>query len=238
MLSTLVERSYSREFSHALGRDMELLHFGSAGRGMLVFPTSQGRFYQWEDFGLVGALTPWIDSGALQLVCVDSVDSESWYANGHPPAERVARHLQYERYLLDEVMPRLPGPPVAAGASFGALHSVLLAARHPTRIGGFIALSGAYDTARWLDGHSDDSAYFTNLLAFLPGLTDEAYLGPLRAMHPKVIATGSEDPNVKDSVQVAGLLRDKGVDVWLDIWGGWAHDWPYWQDMMRKYVAA
>jgi len=238
MLSTLVERSYSREFSHALGRDMELLHFGSAGRGMLVFPTSQGRFYQWEDFGLVGALAPWIDSGALQLVCVDSVDSESWYANGHPPAERVARHLQYERYLLDEVMPRLPEPPVAAGASFGALHSVLLAARHPTRIGGFIALSGAYDTARWLDGHSDDSAYFTNLLAFLPGLTDEAYLGPLRAMHPKVIATGSEDPNVKDSVQVAGLLRDKGVDVWLDIWGGWAHDWPYWQDMMRKYVAA
>ena len=115
---------------------------------------------------------------------------------------------------------------------------MLLAARHPDRIGGFIGLSGAYDTGPWLDGFNNDSTYFTNLLAFLPGLTDQAYLGPLRAMHPKVIATGAEDANVADSVKVAELLRAKGVDVWLDIWAGWAHDWPYWKDMMRKYLAA
>jgi esterase/lipase superfamily enzyme len=233
-----MDRQYLREFSHALGRDMELLHFGSSGRPLLVFPTSQGRFFQWEDFGLVGVLAPWIESGAVQLVCVDSVDNESWYAKGRPPAERVARHIQYERYLLDEILPRLPPAPVACGASFGALHAVLIAARHPSRIGGFIAMSGAYDTAQWLDGHGDGEAYFTNLVSFLPGLNDETYLQPLRAMHPKVIATGAEDPNVNDSVRVAGLLRDKGVDVWLDIWSGWAHDWPYWSDMMRKYVTA
>ncbi len=233
-----MDRQYLREYSHALGRDMELLHFGSGGRPLLVFPTSQGRFFQWEDFGLVGVLAPWIDSGAVQLLCVDSVDGESWYANDRHPAERVQRHVQYERYVLDEVLPRLPEPPVTCGASFGALHAVLIAARHPTRIGGFIALSGAYDTSRWLDGHHDDGTYFANLIEFLPGLTDPAYLGPLRAMHPKVIATGAEDPNVSESVRVAGLLRDKGVDVWLDIWPGWAHDWPFWSDMMRKYLAA
>jgi len=114
---------------------------------------------------------------------------------------------------------------------------VLLAVRRPTVIGGFIALSGAYDTARWLDGYHDDATYFTNLLAFLPGLNDDAYLGPLRAMQPKVIATGKEDPNVDGSIKVAGLLRDKGVDVALEIWPGWAHDWPYWKDMMRRYLA-
>jgi esterase/lipase superfamily enzyme len=233
-----MERQYAREYSHALGRDMELLHFGSRGRPLLVFPTSQGRFYQWEDFGLVGALAPWIDSGAIQLVCVDSVDSESWYAKDRHPAERVWRHIQYERYLLEEVLPRMPGAPVACGASFGALHAVLMAARHPSRIGGFVAMSGAYDTSRWLDGYSDDNAYFTNLPSFLPGLTDEAYLGPLRAMHPKVIATGDEDPNVKESAQVAEDFKGRGVDVWLDIWPGWAHDWPFWSDMMRKYMAA
>ena len=97
---TLMQREYAREYSRALGRDMELLHFGSSGRTLLVFPTSMGRFYQWEDFGLVSAISDWIESGAIQLVCVDSVDGESWYAKDRPPAERVERHLHYETYLL------------------------------------------------------------------------------------------------------------------------------------------
>jgi len=232
-----VQREYHKEHSHALGRDMELLHFGSAGRPLLAFPTSMGRFYQWEDFGLIGAVADWIDSGALQVICVDSIDDESWYARGLPPAQRIARHLQYETYILEEVLPRLPGPPVAAGASFGALHAVLLALRHPTRMGGFVAMSGAFDTARWLDGYHDDSTYFTNPIAFLPGLNDEAYLGPLRSMPAKVVATGEGDPNVADSIRLGGLMRDKGLDVRLDIWPGWAHDWPYWTDMLRTYLS-
>jgi len=236
--STEMQRDYIKEYSPSLGRDMEILQFGHAGRPLLVFPTSMGRFYQLEDFGLVGALSDLIESGAIQLVCVDSVDAESWYARDRPPAERIRRHLQYERYILDEVLPRMPGGSVlACGASFGALHAVLLAVRHPTRVGGFIAMSGAFDTARWLDGYHDDDAYFTNLFAFLPGLSDEAYLGPLRAQHPKVIVTGEQDPNVDDSVKLARLLTDRGVQVGLEIWPGWAHDWPYWKDMMRRYLA-
>lgn len=234
--STEMQRDYLKEYSPSLGRDMEVLHFGHSGRTLLVFPTSMGRFYQWEDFGLVGAVTDFIGSGSVQLFCVDSVDGESWYAKDRPPADRVRRHLQFESYIVDEILPRLPGPPVACGASFGALHAVLLAARQPARVGGFIALSGAYDTSRWLDGHHDDNSYFTNLMAFLPGLTDQAYLGPLRAQHPKVIASGEDDPNVEDSRRLAGLLRDKGVNVGLQIWPGWAHDWPYWKEMMRRYV--
>jgi len=233
-----MERAYHKFYSQALGRDMELLHFGISGLPLIAFPTSQGRFYQWEDFGLVGALAGWIDGGSMQLVCVDSVDSESWYAKDKSPAERVARHLAYERYVVDEVLAGMPVPPLLAGASFGALHAVLLALRHPTRFRGFIALSGAYDTAPWLDGYGDDSTYYTNPLAFLPGLNDEAYLGPLRAMHPKVIATGEEDPNVEDSKKLGHLLHEKGVDVRLDLWPGWAHDWPYWKDMMGRYLSA
>jgi esterase/lipase superfamily enzyme len=232
-----MQRDYAKDYSQALGRDMEQLHFGHGGAPLLAFPTSMGRFYQWEDFGLVGALAEWIEGGQLQLWCVDSIDGESWYANDRPPPERVHRHLQYERYLLDEILPSMPAPPVTAGPSFGALHALLLALRHPTRVRGFIGLSGAYDTARWLDGYSDDDTYFTNVAAFLPGLDDPAYLDPLREMKPKVIATGEEDPNVSDSVKVARLLRQKGVEVRLDLWPGWAHDWPYWKEMIRTYVS-
>ena len=235
--TTEMQRDYIKEYSPSLGREMELLHFGHSGRPLLVFPTSMGRFYQWEDFGLVGALADVIESGRVQLVCVDSVDGESWYARDRPPADRVRRHLHYEAYLVNEILPRMPGLPVACGASFGALHAVLLAARHPTRVGGFIALSGAFDTNRWLDGYHDDNTYFTNLMAFLPGLADDAYLGPLRAQDPKVIATGEQDPNVEDSIKLARLLAERGVQVGLEIWPGWAHDWPYWKDMMRRYIS-
>ena len=239
MLITItdVQRDYIKEYSHSLGRDMELLHFGHAGRPLLVFPTSMGRFFQWEDFGLVSGLSDHIEAGAIQLVCLDAIDGESWYAKDRPPGDRVKRHLQYESYVVNEILPRLPSPPIAVGASFGALHSVLLAARHPTRIGGYIALSGAYDTSKWLNGYHDDNVYYTNLVEFLPGLDDDAYLGPMRAQNPKVIATGAEDPNVEDSRRVAGLLQAKGIQAGLDIWPGWAHDWPYWKEMMRRYLS-
>src|SRR2546423_14708981 len=165
-----LQRDYIKEYSHSLGRDMEILHFGHAGTSLLVFPTSMGRFYQWEDFGLVGGLADYIDSGAVQLVCVDSVDGESWYAKDRRPAERRRGHLQYERYIGEEGLPRMPGPPIACGASFGALHAVLLAAPQPTRIAGFIALSGAVGTARALGGDHYVNGYFTNLFAFPVGL--------------------------------------------------------------------
>ena len=125
---------------------------------------------------------------------------------------------------------------MAVGTSFGAFHAVLLALRRPWSIRGFIGLSGAYGTSRWLDGYFDDLVYFTDPLSFLPGLSDETYLGPLRGMEKKIIGTGETDPNVEDSYRVAELMNDKGVGAWLDVWQGWAHDWPYWKEMIRKYV--
>ena len=231
-----VTREYRKDHSRALGRDMELLRFGDAGLPLLVFPTSQGRFYQWEDFGLVGALEDKMADGHIQLWCVDSVDEESWYAKDHHPADRVRRHLAYERYLVEELIPSMPERPVTTGTSFGAFHALVLALRRPWHVRGFVALSGAYDTERWLDGHHDEETYFTNPLAFLPGLDDAKYLDPIRSFEKKVIATGEDDANAAESILAADLLREKGVDVWLDVLSGWAHDWPYWKDMIRRYV--
>ena len=232
----MTDRQYLKQWSSALGRDMELLVFGSVGLPLLVFPTSMGRFYQWEDFGMVDALRDKVDAGLIRLFCVDSVDEESWYASGKRPPDRVARHLQYEAYLADELIPHLPEVPVAVGTSFGALHAVLLALRRPWRVRGFVGMSGAYSTARWLEGHLDRDAYLTDPLSFLPELHVERYLGPLRLMEKKVIATGEADPKVDESRQVAALLDEKGVGVCLDIVPGWAHDWPFWKEMIRRYV--
>ena len=122
----MTDREYVKDWSPALGRHMELLSFGRAGLPLLVFPTSMGRFYQWEDFGMVDALRDKIDAGFIRLICVDSVDEESWYANGKPPRDRVLRHLQYERYLLDELISRLPEPPLAVGTRLHAAGRLVL----------------------------------------------------------------------------------------------------------------
>lgn len=39
---------------------------------MLVFPTSKGKFYEWEDRGMVGALWESLEQGHIQLYCVDN----------------------------------------------------------------------------------------------------------------------------------------------------------------------
>ena len=46
---------------------MEMLVFGHGGMPLLVFPTSQGRFYEYEDRGMIGALSPKIERGELQV---------------------------------------------------------------------------------------------------------------------------------------------------------------------------
>src|SRR3954449_11208652 len=98
-------REFHRWHSPTLGRDMDLLVLGHAGARVLVFPTSMGRFFEWEDCGMINALGEHLEKGWVQLYCVDSVDGESWYAKHMHPADRARRHEAYERYLLQEVLP-------------------------------------------------------------------------------------------------------------------------------------
>ncbi|PYX71444.1 MAG: esterase, partial [Acidobacteria bacterium] len=102
-------REYHKEYSQELHRDMEMLVFGHAGTPLLVFPTSRGKFFEYEDRGMIGVLGRKIERGELQVFCPDSVDSESWYNKGVHPRVRVLRHLQYERYILHELLPFIRG---------------------------------------------------------------------------------------------------------------------------------
>ena len=100
-----MQRSYEKWYSPALGREMELLWFGWSGYPVIAFPTSMGRFFQYEDSGTVAALAHKLEAGQLQWCCVDSVDTESWYNEGVHPAARAPRHEQYDAYLRGEVVP-------------------------------------------------------------------------------------------------------------------------------------
>jgi esterase/lipase superfamily enzyme len=111
----------------------------------------------------------------------------------------------------------------------------VLAFRHPQLVNRMIALSGKYENSSFLGGYSDRESYLTNPLAFLPGLNDPLYLEPLRSMDI-VIVSGSTDPNVQEARELSRILWEKEVPNTLDLWDGWAHDWPYWHQMIRKYL--
>src|ERR1700727_2361048 len=83
----LMNREYHKAYSQELHRDMEALVFGHAGTPVLVFPTSMGKFFEYEDRGMIGALASKIDRGELQVFCPDGVDTESWYNKGVHPRE-------------------------------------------------------------------------------------------------------------------------------------------------------
>lgn len=231
-----VKRDYRVWRSPALDRDMELLVFGDRGTPVIVFPTSMGRFYQWEDFGMVAHLAPRIEAGLMRLWCADSVDGESFYNKDAPARDRALRHLAYDRYLTEELLPaarrEANGAELTlAGASFGAFHAANVALRHPGIARTAVCLSGAFDASRWLDGSRDGDAYFVSPRTYLPALDDPALLGPLRQTEFR-IATGVEDPNVEESRRLDALLRAKAIPASLRLWEGWAHDWPYWKEMV------
>lgn len=233
-------REHHRWHSPSLDREMELLVFGHAGARVLVFPTSQGRFYEWEDRGMVDALGEHLARGWVQLFCVDSVDAESWYARWKHPGDRAWRQEQYDRYLVHEVIPfsqhRNPSPfLITTGASFGAYHAVNLALRHPHLVGRTIGMSGLYDIGRFADGHMDAHVFAHNPAHYVSHLGDPGHLDALRRMDI-VLVTGRDDAFVENNQHLSRILWEKGVGNALRLWDGWAHDWPWWREMIRAYI--
>src|SRR3954470_24503536 len=145
-----MNREYHKWFSPELKRDMELLVFGHAGTPVLFFPTRTARFYDYENWKVIDAISGKIDNGNLQVYCVDSIDIETFYCACSHPSQRILRHLQYERYILDEVIPFIKSNNpndslISAGCSLGAYHAVNLALRYPHLFCKVVAMSGRYD---------------------------------------------------------------------------------------------
>jgi esterase/lipase superfamily enzyme len=235
-----MRREYHKWYSHRLGRHMELLAYGHAGFPVLVFPSSRGRFHEYEDRGMIHTLARKIEAGHLQIFCVDSVDAESWYNRGIHPHDRVARHVAYESYVLEEVVPFMKGANGASqisvtGCSFGGYHSVNFALKHPDLVTNCVSMSGAFDMRSFMNGYYDNLFYLNNPVDYIAGLTDPWFLDRYKGMR-LVLAAGDHDICLGENFRMADILGRKGIKHWLDVWtGGERHDWPLWQRMAVKF---
>jgi esterase/lipase superfamily enzyme len=226
--------------SPALDRDMQLLVFGHAGARLVVFPTSMGTFREWPDRRMHEVLGEHLRQGWIQMFCVDQVHGDSWYGDHLHPGARAWRHLQYDRYLTDELLPftawKNPNPfVIATGASFGAYHAACLGLRHPHLVNRIIGLSGLYDMKRFTGGYSDANVYAANPADFVRHEQDHGRLEAMRRQDI-ILVTGRDDPNAESSRDLSRSLWEKDVGNALRIWDGWCHDWPYWERMITTYI--
>lgn len=220
---------------------MEMLVYGHGGAPVLVFPTSMGRFYQFEDFSMVSTLSTHLEMGWIQLFCVDSVDSESFYNKSAPPEQRIKRQVEYDAYLLEEVLPfiRSKNPVdylIATGCSFGAYHAVNFSFRHPDRVNRVIGISGYYELGRFMNGYSSLDVYFNSPLWFMANMNDPRLLNLFRTHLQIILCVGEHDIVVDSSRELSAVLTRKDIPHTIDIWKDAWHDWPWWKQMILKYI--
>ena len=80
-----MESQYFKEYSPALGRDMELKVYGHGGRPVLFIPCQNGRFYDFENFHMTDAWSPWLESGQAMVFAIDTI-RQGWRPRlAHPP---------------------------------------------------------------------------------------------------------------------------------------------------------
>lgn len=242
-----MNREYIQWYSPALQKNMEMLIFGKGGATVLFFPARMGRFYDYENWRVIESLREKIEKGYIQVYCVDSFDCDSFYSSGYHPSVKIARHIQYEQYILHEVVPFMhkKNPKafkIVAGCSLGAYHAVNISLRHPGIFNKVIGMSGRYDLAvkighydDLLEGYWDENVYFNMPLQYIPNLTDEDKLAAIRRMSI-VLAIGREDVLLNNNIMLSKELSDKGVDNSLYIWDKEAHQARAWRQMVINYL--
>lgn len=241
-----MKTEYHKWYSDSLGHEMELKVYGYYGKPVVVFPAQAGRFYDFENFGMVDAIAAHIESGQVKLFCVDSIDAQSW-VNWHAhPADRARRHQDYDRYITQEVAPFIRDHCggdeqkfISTGASMGGYHAANFFFRHPDIFDTTIAISGVYRLNMFLGEYMDENVYFNSPIHYLPNLDDPWYLE--RYQRSKIIiccGQGAwEDEMLADTLALKHILEAKDIPHWVDIWGHDVnHDWPWWQRMLPHFL--
>lgn len=224
-----------------MDREFEMLVFGHSGFPVIAFPTSNARYYELKDFGIVSSVENLVDSGKIKIYCPDGIDSESWFNHSISPGERIKKHIDYENLILNEVINfakhETGNDKVAlAGFSFGAYHALNLAFRHPDKVNSLICVGGSFNIKRLIHDYFDDNYYFNNPPDYMPNLTDTWYLDRIKKMGI-ILGTGEWDMCLQDNIEMSNILKSKSIDHRLDIKPGTGHDWHWWKEMFPQYLS-
>lgn len=241
-----MQTEYHKWFSPALGQEMELKIYGYYGKPVIAFPAQGGRFFDFENFGMVESVERLIESGRIKLFCVDSIDHQSWANWQAYPAERARRHQDYDRYIIEELTPFVrkhcnnsPEKFIASGTSMGGYHAANFFFRHPDVFDTTIALSGVYRLNMFVGNYMDENVYENSPIHYLPDLNDPWYIDQYRQSNI-ILCCGQgawEDEMITDAHTMRKILELKKIPHWIDFWGyDVNHDWPWWRKMLPYFL--
>ncbi|MDP2273955.1 MAG: alpha/beta hydrolase-fold protein [Archangium sp.] len=231
--------------SPALGRRAHVWCFGDVGTPVVVFPSNAGVAHEWQQSGMIDALGESFARGGMKLYCPESNISQSFSAAG-PLEARMARHRQYEHFILETLIPfirqdcRSPDARVlATGCSMGAMYSSLFALKFPEVFRGALCLSGRYRAASFVQGGYSDELYFNDVLAFLPNLEGAALERVRQQTHlTLVVGRGPfENSCLPETLEFGTWLKRKGIPNHLAVWGTDSrHDYTWWRRQAAHYL--
>jgi esterase/lipase superfamily enzyme len=228
---------YHKWYSPRLSRDIEVLAFGTRGYPVILFPTSMGHYYENKDFKLIDSVNWFLDEGLVKIYCVDGIDEASWYNKNIHPADRAKNHHWYDQMLYHELVPLARqetgvGRVATAGCSFGGYHATNFAFKHPDVVKYVFNMGAAFDIRDQVDGHYDDHVYFNNPMDFIPNAQSDYFWDMF-----VVLGTGTRDMCWNANERMAEILRNKGINHWLDVRPYAEHDWPVWKQMFPHYLS-
>ena len=234
---------YYKEYSWILDRDMEHAVFGDSGRLLVAFGPQNGHTYDFRNFGMIDTIAPWIESGKLRVLCVDSIDEETWSAEGQDERYRLEQQERWFHYVTDELMPKYLGDgerALTTGCSMGATHAANFFFRRPDLFCGMIALSGLYDTNYFFHEYKDDLTYANSPIEFMRGMPEDHPWMELYRRSAIIFCSGQgawEDEMREDLNELDVVLNEKGIGHWADYWGyDVNHDWPWWRKQLPYFM--
>lgn len=244
-----MEIRYFKHYSRNLKRDMEFKVYGYAGRPVLFIPCEGGRFYDYEDFGMIDHWAQWIEEGRCCIYTMDSIDHET-YLSQSQPRDRVWRHEEWYNYIIDELVPyiRLLSQEqngydqgiMTFGCSMGAMHSANLFFRRPDLFNGVFALSGIYDSRMYFGDYMDDVLYRNTPTEYLRNLSDDHYYKRMYNNRRMLFVTGQgpwEEASHNSLRYLEYIMRDRGIHAQTEYWGSdVSHDWYWWHRMVELYA--
>lgn len=245
-----MQTEYIKTYSPALGRDMECKLYGHSGRPVLFIPCQDGRFFDFENFNMTDTWAPWIESGQVMVLAIDTMDKETWSDTCAPAYDRIRRHEAWVRYITDEAAPMLQhiarekngwdGLPqiITFGCSLGATHAATLFLRFPDLFCGCLALAGIYNAAYGFGDYMDEVVYQNSPVHFMENMpSDHPYIEKYNRGRG-IICSGTgawEQPET--AIRLKELFEQKGIHIWVDIWGSDVnHDWPWWHKMVPYFL--
>lgn len=233
-----MEIDYYKEYSPAMGREMEVKTWGHSGVPVLFIPCQDGRFFDFENFHMIDVFAPWIESGRVKVYSIDTVDQETWSDRSRSPRERAEIYERWITFITQEIVPMAGGNMMVMGCSLGATHAAILYYRFPDLFSRMLAISGIYSSGYGFDNYMDELVYYFSPIDFLSNIPkDHPYIEKYNSGR-SIICTGLgawEQPDY--ARKMLEICMDKGINTWIDFWGNDVnHDWPWWYKMVEYHV--